>query len=77
MAYLGKNRRLVGGFPGGPDDKEFACNKETQVRSCVGMIPWRREWLLTPVFLSGELMNRRGWWATVHGTAKSQTQLSE
>ena len=26
MAYLGKNRRLIGGFPGGSDDKEFACN---------------------------------------------------
>ena len=26
MAYLGKNRRLIGGFPDGSDDKEFACN---------------------------------------------------
>ena len=26
MAYLGKNRRFIRGFPGGSDDKEFACN---------------------------------------------------
>jgi len=25
----------------------------------VGKIPWRREWLLTPVFLSGEFHGQR------------------
>ena len=37
----------------------------------VGKIPWRREWLPTPVFWSGEFMD-----CIVHGVAKSQTRLS-
>ena len=40
------------GFPGGSDSEESACSVEDPgsipwVRS----IPWRREWLPTPVFL--------------------------
>ena len=31
----------------------------------------------TPVFLPGESMDRAAWWATVHGVAKSWTQLSD
>ena len=31
---------------------------------------WRRDWLLTPVFLP-DAMDRGAWWATVHGVAKS------
>ena len=42
----------------------------------VGKIPWRREWLPTPVFLLGDPMDRGAWRAIVHGVAKSQTQLS-
>ena len=42
----------------------------------VGKIPWRREQLLTPVLLPREFMDRRAWQATVHGVAKSWTQLS-
>ena len=38
----------------------------------VGKIPWRREWLPTPVFLSGE---RGG--LQFMGSQKSQTQLSD
>ena len=34
-----------GGFPGGSDGKESACN------AGVRKIPWRREWLPTPAFL--------------------------
>ena len=41
----------------------------------VGEIPWRREWLPTPVFLPGESQEQRTL-ATVHGVAKSQTWLS-
>ena len=51
------------GFPGGSDGKESVC-------------PWRREWLPTPVFLPGELYGQRRIVGTVHGVAKSQTQLS-
>ena len=39
----------------------------------VGKIPWRREWLSSPVFLPGESMDRGAWWATVHVVTKSQT----
>ena len=41
----------------------------------VGKILWRRKWLHTPVFLPGESRDRGAWMATVHGVAKSQTQL--
>ena len=33
--------------------------QETQVRSLVRTIPWRREWLLTPVFLPREFLGQR------------------
>ena len=43
----------------------------------VRMIPWRRKWLPTPIFLPGESHGQRGaWWATVHGVTKHQTWLS-
>ena len=45
--------------------------QKTQVRSLVGKIPWRREWLPTPVFLPGTVHGQR--WATVHGDAESDT----
>ena len=32
---------------------------ETRVQSLVGKIPWRRQWLLTPVFLPGEFHRQR------------------
>jgi len=41
----------------------------------VKKIPWRREWLPTPVFLPGEFHG--AWWATVHMVTKSWTQLSD
>ena len=41
----------------------------------VGKIPWRRIWQPTPGFLPGE-SHGEAWWATVHGVAKSRTQLS-
>ena len=68
------------GFPGGAVIKESAC----QCRGCrrhrfdpwVGKIPWRRKWQPTPLFLSGKSINRGTWRATVHGIAKSQTDLA-
>ena len=42
----------------------------------LGKIPWRKEWLPIPVFSSGK-SHRAAWWVTVHGVAKSQTQLSD
>ena len=47
----------------------------------ISKIPLRRKWQPTPVFLPGEFlgnfMDRGAWQATVHGVAKSQTQLSD
>ena len=40
-----------GGFPGGSDGKESACNKrDPEFDPWVGKSPWRRERLPTPVF---------------------------
>ena len=49
--------------------------QETLVRSLGQEDPWRRKWQPTPVFLPGNAMDRGAWQATVHGVAKSQTQL--
>ena len=45
-------------LPGGSDGKESACNAGHQVWSWVRMIPWRRKWQPTPIFLPGEF---HGW----------------
>ena len=43
---------FLGGFPGGSDSKESACNVGDAVLiPGSGRSPWRREWLPTPVFL--------------------------
>ena len=69
----------IGGFPGGSDGKESTCNAgDLGLIIGSGRFPWRREWLPTPVFLPGEFQGQRSLAGyTVHGVAKSQTQLSE
>ena len=48
------------GFPGGSDGKESACNVGfVGLIPGSGKIPWRREWLPTPVFLPGEFHGQR------------------
>ena len=57
------------GFPGGASGKKKKNTKktrlsmleakETPVDSWVGKIPWRREWLPTPVFWPGESHGQR------------------
>ena len=37
---------------------------------CVGKIPCRKEWLLTPVFLLENSMDRGAWWVRVHALQK-------
>ena len=38
---------------GGSDDKEYACNAgDLGSIPGLGRVPWRREWLPTPVFLA-------------------------
>ena len=39
--------------------KNLPAMQETWVQSLVGKIPWRREWLPTPVFLPGESHGQR------------------
>ena len=57
---LSPSRRI----PGGSEGKEFTCNagdpgliprSDPRVRK----IPWRREWLPTPVFMPGESHGQR------------------
>ena len=57
--------------------KSLPAVQETQVQSLGQKIPWRREWQPTQVFLPEISVDRGAWWATVHGVAKSQTQLSD
>ena len=47
------------GFPGGSDSKESACNVGDLGSTRVRKIPWRREWLPTPVSWAGELHGQR------------------
>ena len=73
-----KIRHSVGGFPGGSDGKESACNGgdlgsiPVSGRSPGGGIgyPLQHSCLENP-------MDRGVWWATVHGVAKSQMCLSD
>ena len=55
------------GFPGGSDGKEFVCNAGDS-----GLIPWRREWLPTPVFLPGEFhgYESEGWLLSLTSSIK-------
>ena len=45
---------IPGAFPGSSADKESACNAGDPSSIWIGKIPWRREWLPTPVFWPGE-----------------------
>ena len=64
-------------FPGTSDDKDLPAMQETQVRSLgqedsleKGSNPLQYSRLENS-------MDRGTWWTTVHGVAKSQTQLSD
>ena len=73
-------RIITGGFPGGSDGKEYAWNGGDPGSNFWFMkIPWRREWLPTPVFLPGEFHGQRPGrlLQTVHGVAKSWIQRSD
>jgi len=50
----------IKGSPGGSVVKNLPAMQETWVRSRgVGMIPWRRKWQPTSVFLAGESHGQR------------------
>ena len=57
--------------------KNLPTVQETRVWSLGWKIPWRREWLPTPVVLPGESHGQRSLQAVVHGVARSQTWLSD
>jgi len=67
------------GFPGGINDKEFACQcrkcKRCGLNPWVEKMPWSRKWQPAPVFLPGKFHGQRSWWATVHGGCKESEQL--
>ena len=66
------------GFLGGSDSKESACNAGD-----LGLIPGsgrsigeKNDYPVQHSCLENS-MDREAWWATVHGVAKSQIQLSD
>ena len=52
------NSLITEGFPGAQRVKNLPAMQETQVQS-LGNIPWRSEWLPTPVFLPAEFHGQR------------------
>ena len=70
------------GLPGGACGKELACQcRRPRFYPWVGkIIPWRREWLPTPVFLSGELHGQKslvGYSPWGCKESKSRTRLEQ
>ena len=58
--HLKEITKYLLGLPGGSDGKEAACRcRRCGIDPSVGKIPWRREWLPTPVFLPGEFHGQR------------------
>ena len=58
--YIKSSAQYYKGFPGGSDSKESTYNAgDLALNPWVGKIPWRREWLLTPVLLPGEFQGQR------------------
>ena len=65
-------------FLGGSDNKEPACNAgELGSIPGLGRCPGEGNGDPLQCFCMRNPMDRGAWWATVHGVAKSQTQLSD
>ena len=58
------------GFSGGSDGKEFACSVGEP--GLIRKIPWRREWLPTPVFLLRKFHGQRS--LEVYEVMRSQSR---
>ena len=66
------------GFPGGSAGKESACNAgDLGLISGSGRSPGERNGYPLQYSCLENPIERGAWWATVHGVAKSQTQLSD
>ena len=76
-SVLGKPKNHFGGFPGGSDGKESACNAG-DLSPILGMGRSPREGNGNPLQYSclENSMDREAWQATVHGVTKGQTRLS-
>ena len=61
------------GFPGAQMVKNLPAMQETWVQPWVRKIPWRREWLPTPVILPGEFLGQRSLVGYSPWGRKSQT----
>ena len=57
-------------FPGGSDGRIYLQGRRPGFHPWVRKIPWRKEWLRTPVFLPGEPNGRGAWRATIYGVTK-------
>ena len=64
-------------FPGGSEGDASTCSGGDPGLSLGLEDPLEKGWQGTPVFLTENPMDRGAWRATVHGVAKSQTQLSD
>ena len=65
-------------FLGGSDNKEPACNAgDLGSIPGLGRCPGEGNGDPLQCFCMRNPMDRGAWWATVHGVAKSQTQLSD
>ena len=69
------------GLPGWLSGQESTClcrrRRRRGFNPRVGVIPWRRKWQPTPVFLPGNPKDRGAWRATVHGVSKRQARLRD
>ena len=66
------------GFSGGSNNKEAVCNAGNPgLIPGSGRFPWRRKWQPLQYSWPGNLMDGGAWQTTVHGVAKSLTQLSD
>ena len=66
------------GFPGGSDGKESACNVgDLGSIPGSGRSPGEGNGYALQYSCLENPMDREAWWATVHGVAKNQTQLSD
>ena len=65
------------GFPGGSVGKESACSAGDPVRSVGREGPLEKEMATPPQYSClGNPMDRRTWWATVHGVARVEHNLA-
>ena len=67
----------VGGFPGGSDGKESACNEDLGSIPGLGRSPGEGNGYPLQYSCLENFMDRGAWQATVHGVAKSWTPLSD